>query len=284
VYDRPLSPDAFRATAGVAPAGGSGPQPAPSASPAGRSATTPAGTPPAPALVESGPRGPELEATAPRPEAAPQEEAARPTATAEAPAASAVSGTTAEASPAEQAAEEAAAVAEAPAPEVASTTTPPAQEEELEVVYRRHLLPRPTKVPFPRLLAKSQQALEELEAGIHQEWEELEAEHLRLSSWECRLGDRIKTVSTRYAGEHAELTLERELLQEQLQKALDQEAAAAQQERAAARREKHAIKWELVAETRVSVVEDRTKTALELTNQAKVVMELAKEQEAALAG
>jgi hypothetical protein len=59
--------------------------------------------------------------------------------------------------------------AEAAAPEdaeVASTTTPPAQEEEPEVVYGRHLLPRPTKVPLPRLLAKSQQALEKLEVGI----------------------------------------------------------------------------------------------------------------------
>jgi hypothetical protein len=39
-----------------------------------------------------------------------------------------------------------------------------------------------------------------------------------------------------------------------------------------------------VVEMRVSAAEERTKTALELTNQAKVVMELAKEQEAALAG
>jgi hypothetical protein len=73
------------------------------------------------------------------------------------------------------------------------------------VVYGRHLLPSPTEVPLPRLLAKSQQAHEELEAGICREWEKLEAERLRLSDWEHRVGDRIKTVSARYAGERAEL-------------------------------------------------------------------------------
>ncbi|XP_025791873.1 MAP7 domain-containing protein 1-like [Panicum hallii] len=281
----PLSSDASSASAGIAPAGGFGPQPAPSSSPAGRSATTPAGTPPALAPVESGPGGPELEATLPRPEAAPQEEAAHPAMMAEAPAAAAAPDTTAGASPAEPAVEEAAVVVEAPAPEVtevASTATPPAQEEEPEVVYERHLLPCLAKVPLPRLLAKSQQALEELEAGIHQEWEELDAECLRLSNWERRLGDHIKIVSARYAGECAELVQEREDLQEQLQKSLDREAAAAQRERAAVRWETQAIEREPVAEMRMSTAEERTKTALELTNQAKVVMGLIKEQEATL--
>jgi hypothetical protein len=204
---------------------------------------------------------------------------------AEAPAAAAAPDTTAGASPAEPAVEEAAVVVEAPAPEVtevASTATPPAQEEEPEVVYERHLLPCLAKVPLPRLLAKSQQALEELEAGIHQEWEELDAECLRLSNWERRLGDHIKIVSARYAGECAELVQEREDLQEQLQKSLDREAAAAQRERAAVRWETQAIEREPVAEMRMSTAEERTKTALELTNQAKVVMGLIKEQEATL--
>jgi hypothetical protein len=135
----------------------------------------------------------------------------------------------AEPPPAESAAEKAAAAAEAAAPEaaevpeavapevaeVASTTTPPAQEEEPEVVLGRRLLPSPAEIPLPRLFAKSQQVQEEL-AGIRQEWERLEAEHLRLSDWERHLGDRIKTISARYAGERAELALEPELLQEQL--------------------------------------------------------------------
>jgi hypothetical protein len=173
----------------------------------------------------------------------------------------------------------------APAPgdaEVASTATPPAQEEP-EVVYGRHLLPSPAKVPLPCLLAKSQQALEELEAGIHREWEELEAERLRLSNWERRLGDRIKTVSARYAGERAELALESEDLQEQLQKVLDREAAVAQRERVATRREAQAIERELAAEMKVSSAEARTKIALELTDHARVSLELIKEQQAALA-
>jgi hypothetical protein len=203
----------------------------------------------------------------------------------------------AEPPPAEPAAEEAAATAEAAAPEaaevpeavapeaaeVASTTTPPAQEEEPEVVRGRRLLPSPAEIPLPRLFAKSQQVQEELEADIRREWEKLEAERLRLSDWENRLGDRIKTVSARYAGERAKLVLEGELLQEQLQEALDREVAAAQRERAAARREKHAIERELVVEKRVHAMADREKTALELANQAKVVVEVTKEQEVALA-
>jgi hypothetical protein len=118
---------------------------------------------------------------------------------------------------------------------------------------------------------------------IRREWKRLEAEHLQLSDWEHRLGDRIKTVSARYLGERAELALGRELLQEQLQEALDREAVATQRERAAARWEKHATEQELVAETRVKTAADREKTALELANQAKGVVQVTKEQEAALA-
>jgi hypothetical protein len=136
----------------------------------------------------------------------------------------------AEAPPAEPAAEKAAAAAEVVAPEaaevpeaaapeaaeVASTTTPPAQEEKPEVVLGRRLLPRLAEIPLPHLFAKSQQAQEELEAGIRREWERLEAERLRLSDWEHYLGDRIKIVSVRYAGERIQLAQEREDLQEQL--------------------------------------------------------------------
>jgi hypothetical protein len=161
-----------------------------------------------------------------RPEAAPQEEAAGPAATTEATAAGAAPDAVAESPPAEPAAEETAATAEAATPEaaevpeaaapeaaeVASTTTLPAQEEETEVVLGRRLLPNLAETPLPRLFAKSQQTQEELEAGIRREWEKLEAECLRLSDWEHRLGDRIQTVSARYTRERAELVLGRELL------------------------------------------------------------------------
>jgi hypothetical protein len=73
------------------------------------------------------------------------------------------------------------------------------------VVYGRHLLPSPAEVPLPRLLIKTQQALEEMEAGFRREREKLEAERLRLFDWEHCLGDRIKIVSSRYAGEHVQL-------------------------------------------------------------------------------
>jgi hypothetical protein len=143
--------------------------------------------------------------------------------------------------------------------EVAGTAPPPAQEEEPEVVYGRHLLPSSEDVPLHRLLARGQQALEEMEAGIRRKWEKLEAERLRLSSWERRLGDCIKTVSARYAGERAQLAQERDDLEEQLQKVLEREAAAAQRERAAVRREAKAVERELAAE-------ERSRVALELTN------------------
>jgi hypothetical protein len=65
--------------------------------------------------------------------------------------------------------------------EVASSTAPPAEEEEPEVVLGRRLLPSTAEIPLPRLLAKCQQAQEELEAGIRRQWEKLEAEHFRLS-------------------------------------------------------------------------------------------------------
>jgi hypothetical protein len=128
------------------------------------------------------PRGPEPEATTPpRPDAAPQEEAARPAAATEAPAAA--PGVEAGPSPAEPAAEGAVATAKAAAPEaaevpetaapevaeVASTAAPPAEEEEPEVVLERRLLPNTAEIPLPRLFAKCQQAQEELEAGICRE-------------------------------------------------------------------------------------------------------------------
>jgi hypothetical protein len=64
--------------------------------------------------------------------------------------------------------------------EVASSVAPPAEEEETEVVQGRRLLPSTAEVPLPRLIAKCQQAQQELEAGMRREWEKLEAERQRL--------------------------------------------------------------------------------------------------------
>jgi hypothetical protein len=74
--------------------------------------------------------------------------------------------------------------AEAAAPEVADvdgSVAPPAEEEEPEVVLGRRLLPSTAEIPLPRLIAKCQQAQQELEAGMRREWEKLEAERHRLS-------------------------------------------------------------------------------------------------------
>jgi hypothetical protein len=73
--------------------------------------------------------------------------------------------------------------------EVPSSDPQPAQEDAPEVVYGRRLLPKPVKVPFPRLMVNAQRVMEEMEAGLQQEWEELEAEHDRLTDWERRLED-----------------------------------------------------------------------------------------------
>jgi hypothetical protein len=155
---------------------------------------------------------------------------------------------------AEAAAPETAEVVETATPEiaeVASATAPPAKEEEPKVVLGRRLLPSAAEIPLPRLLAKCQQAQDELEAGIRREWEKLEAEHFQLSNWEHRLGNRIKSASAHHADKRTKLLLERELMQEQLQEARYREAAALQREKAATQREAEALEWEIAVEKKV---------------------------------
>jgi hypothetical protein len=225
--------------------------------------------------------GPEPEASIPpRPEAAPQEEAAKAAAAMEA--ATAASDDEAGPSPAEPAAEGAAATAEAVAPEaaeVAEITAPEAAEaaapeaaeeaEETEVVLGRRLLPSSAEIPLPRLIAKCHQAQQELEAGMRREWEKLEAERHRLSDWEVRLGDRINSVSARYAEERAKLVEGRELLQEELEQARLREAAALQREKEAARREAETLKGLIAVEEMKEAVPDRERVARELVAQAR---------------
>jgi hypothetical protein len=112
------------------------------------------------------------------------------------------------------------------------------QGDEPEVVHGRRLLPSPVEVPLPRLLVKAQRAMEEAEAGFWREWEKLEAERLRLSDWECHLGDRIQVVASRAAEEQAQLAQEREALHEKVCRTFDREVVVASQEKAMARKEK----------------------------------------------
>jgi hypothetical protein len=205
VCGRTLFPATSSAPSGESPAGGSGPQPAPSSS-IGKLATAPARPPSPPAPAEVRAEAPEAEAVTPK-------EAARPVATAEEPAAAAVPDATVEAPSAEPAAEEVVATVEAAAPEIAevpSSDPQPAQEDVPKVVYRRHLLPKPVKVPFSRLMVKGQRVMEKIEEGLRQEWEELEAESLWLSYWEFCLGERIEAVTSRHAEERAQLEQERD--------------------------------------------------------------------------
>jgi hypothetical protein len=125
----------------------------------------------------------EARAGAPEAEAAPQEEVTPPTMEGGGSAAAAASGATVEAPLIEPVVEEATATVGAATAEVAvapSSGPQPAQEDMLEVVYGRHLLSKPMKVPLPHLLVKAHRVMEEAEAGFRQEWEELEAECHRL--------------------------------------------------------------------------------------------------------
>jgi hypothetical protein len=238
--------------------------------------------------------------TPPQPEAAPQKEAAKPAAAAEA--ATAAPDAEAEPSLAEPAAEGAAAMAEAAAPgaaraaapegaeaaapgaaEVASNAAPPAEEEETEVVLGRRLLPSTAEIPLPRLIAKCHQAQQELEAGMRREWEKLEAERHRLSDWEVRLGDRINSVSARYAEERAKLVLGRELLQEELEQARVREAAALQREKEATRREAEALKGLIAVEERMQAAADRERTARELAAEVRRASAIVEAEKSALA-
>jgi hypothetical protein len=253
--------------------------------------------------------GPEPEAASlPQPEAALLEEDTRSAATTEAPATA--PGVEVGPSPAELAAEGAAAAEEAAAPEaaeavevaapevagpeateaaapevaeVASSAAAPAEEEEPEVVLGRRLLPSTAEVPLPRLIVKCQQAQQELEAGMRREWEKLEAERQRLFDYEVRLGDRINTVSARYAGERAKLVAERELLREELEQARIREAAARQRELAATRQEAEALQGLIAVERLKEAAASRERAARELADAAREAFAMAEAQQATLA-
>jgi hypothetical protein len=72
---------------------------------------------------------------------------------------------------------------------------------------------------------------------FQQESEEVEAERLRLSDWEHRLGDSIQVVASRTAKERAQLERERDVQREKMRRVIDQEMAVAHREKAATRKE-----------------------------------------------
>jgi hypothetical protein len=151
------------------------------------------------------------------------------------------------------------------------------------VVLGRRLLPSTAEIPLPRLIAKCHQAQQELEAGMRREWEKLEAERHRLSDWEVRLGDRINSVSARYAEERAKLVLGRELLQEELEQARVREAAALQREKEATRREAEALKGLITVEERMQAAADRERTARELAVEVRRASAIVEAEKSALA-
>jgi hypothetical protein len=168
--------------------------------------------------------------------------------------------------------------AEAAAPEVAevlSSDPQPVRVEEPEVVHGRRLHPKPVKVPLYRLMAKGQWAMEEIEEGFRQEWEELEAERHRLADWEHCLGESIEVVTSCNAEERAQLEQERDVLHEKMRSTLDREAAVAQREKAVILQEKAAIERELA-------VEEKAKAAHDVINHARAAAKLIEEQRAIL--
>jgi acylphosphatase len=79
--------------------------------------------------------------------------------------------------------------------------------------------------------------MEEAEAGFQQEWEELEAERLRLSGWERRLGDRIQVVASCATGEQAQLERERDVQRDKMHRVIDREIAVTHWEKTATQKE-----------------------------------------------
>jgi hypothetical protein len=271
-------------TSGKSPAGGSSPQPTPSTS-TGSPAATPAAPPSPPASVGARHGGPEPEATLLEVESAsqeagdtPQDEATPSIAAGGEPAAMATPGAMAEPPSTGPAAEEAVATVEAVTVEVTeapSSDPQPTQEDVPEVVYGRRLLPKPVKVPLSHLMVKAQQVMEEMEAGLRQEWEELEAERHRLADWEHCLGESIEVVTSCNAEERAQLEQERDVLHEKMRSTLDREAAVAQREKAVILQEKAAIERELA-------VEEKAKAAHDVINHARAAAKLIEEQRAIL--
>jgi hypothetical protein len=121
------------------------------------------------------------------------------------------------------------------------------------------------EVPLPRLIVKAQQASQELEEGFRRAWEKLEAERLRLTDWEDRLGERIAAESSHHAAERARLEREREALGVDILK-------AAERERKVAQREAQVLQKQIQAE-------EKAKAAKAIADQAKKVVEEVAEKE-----
>jgi hypothetical protein len=118
---------------------------------------------------------------------------------------------------------------------------------------------------------------------MRREWEKLEAERHRLFDWEVRLGNRINSVSARYAEERAKLMHGRELLQEELEQARVREAAALQREKVARRRETEALEGLIAVEEMKVALVDRERVAQELAAQARKAPAAVEAEKAALA-
>ncbi|XP_025806610.1 uncharacterized protein LOC112885164 [Panicum hallii] len=181
-------------------------------------------------------------------------------------------------SPAEPAAEGAAAMAEAAAPEVAEVAAPEAAEA-AEVTAPGVAEVASSSAPP----AEEEEETEVVLEGASSQWEKLEAERHRLSDWEVRLGDRINSVSARYAEERAKLVQGRELLQEELEQARIREAAALQREKEAARREAEALKGLIAVEERMEAVANRERTARELAAEVRRASAIVEAEKSTLA-
>jgi predicted RNase H-like nuclease (RuvC/YqgF family) len=111
------------------------------------------------------------------------------------------------------------------------------------VIFGRRLRsgaePEAAPVPFPRVLSRAHQALQETEAAILWEWEALEAEHQRLSDWRTQLEERTKEASRQFASERSELERDRKDYRKDLQKVFARELEVTRKEKRLAKKEVH---------------------------------------------
>jgi chromosome segregation ATPase len=125
----------------------------------------------------------------------------------------------------------------------ASGSFPPPTPEGPEVILGRPLRsgvePGATLTPLPQVLTRAHQALQETEAAIRREWEELKTKHQRLGDWCSQLERRTKATSCQFASEWAELEQEREDFKEDVRKVSDREEEVTRKERSLVKNKEH---------------------------------------------
>jgi chromosome segregation ATPase len=165
-----------------------------------------------------------------------------------------------------------------------SSSIPPPTPEGPEVILGRPLRsgiePEATLTPFPQVMSRAHQALQETEAAIRWEWEALEGEHQHLGDWCTQLEKRTKAASCQFASERAELEQGREDFKEDIRKVFDQEQEVTQKEKSLVKKKEHLDQ----REEAVTALHDKLKaynTVLEKQRDKQAAVEAKLQQELA---